>query len=339
MSYVEWLRVRNCLVGVGCTMAVLIIIALGLRIVFNADVTENASFINRISMDPGSKVSHTTLPDGTPRTLIENPAKRTTITVDGGGYQARHVTIVEPATATDHSEHGGVVSVQYNTNIVNGIRTTSISNDGPMPVGFYFMFGMLVALIVATILGAPFARENDGHLEIAVMRPCSRLELALRTVGVDLAGIALSSLVTVVALIICQLMFEIPHLAIDQATLQLVCMTLLVPFAWYALIAASTSSMKRAYGAVVGFAWPIAILVFAFGMIPWNNSAVGQIMHNVFGTLQWIDPLKYLPSERFNEATGTLQQSGDIVRSMLLESILFVVYSALAIFQWQKVEA
>ena len=341
MSYVEWLRVRNCLIGVGATMAVFFVIALVLRIVFASEIGSSDAFVNHISMEPGTKIAHSTLSDGTPRTTIVSPSEKTTITIDGGGtIFERRVTIVEPAGSHDHNNNVVFGSSSVHSNTKDGITTTTIETNSAAPIWIYFAFASVVALIVATILGAPFARENDGHLEIAAMRPQARVTLALRTIGVDLAGIVLTLLVAVVGLIFCQTLFEWPRFTTDSSTAPVLALSIVGPFAWYALIAAATSSMKRGYGVVVGFAWPVAILVAVFGAITWGDSILGQLMHNVFGTLSWIDPLKYAGTHlRPDENTGSLIPDPKIMFNIAMETILFLVYSALAIFQWQKVEA
>lgn len=342
MSYVEWLRVRNCLIGVGGTMVVLIVFTLILRVVFASQIGSNDAFVNKISTSPGTKITHSTLPNGTPRTTIVSPSDDTTITIDGGGSIERHMVIDEPASR--HSGHDldnfKLASVSVRSVLQGDREITTVDTNAPTAIAFYLMFGTIVSFIVATCLGFPFAKENDGHLEIAAMRPQGRLLLALRTVGVDLAGILLASMVTVVALVICQAMFEIPRFTFTQGSGQILAMSIAGPFAWYAMLAAATSSLKRGYGAVIGFAWPAAIVVVVFGMITWGDSVLGQLMHSVFGTIMWIDPLRYATmATHVDSATGEALLKGDVWFNFGMESILFVIYSALAVFQWQRVEA
>ena len=339
MGYVEWLRVRNCLRVVAIVMAVFIVIVGVVRVAYWKELSSNDAFISQLKTDPGTKVTNTTLPDGTPRITIFDPSEQTTVTVDGVGMN-RTVTIQEHA---NHPRHDGAVMGNTHTNEVGNIRTTVISTDGPVPVWGFFAFGALASMIVATILGAPFARENDGHLEIAAMRPQPRYMLALQTVGVDILGIILTNAVTFVGLtIMLTIMIGIPHYKVDASTLPAILLSIFAPAAWYGFIAAATSSLKRGYTAIIGFAWPVAGLVVLFGMVAWPDSVLGNLMHNVFSNVMWIDPLAYLhfgSNMRVDDTTGDLINSAVLYRNILMESILFLIYSALAVVQWQRVEA
>lgn len=337
MSYVEWLRVRNCLRVVAYVMLAFIVIVGVIRVRYWKELASNDAFISQLKSDPGTKVTDSTLPDGTQRVTIYDASEQTTVTIDGTGI-SRHIVITEPA---DHPERDNVMGGRSSSENGN-MRTTTFDTDGPVPIWIFIAFGTLTSFIVATILGAPFARENDGHLEIAAMRPQPRYELALQTVGVDIAGILLANVLTFIGLTICLLMFGLPHFKTDAATLPALLLAIVAPSAWYAFIAAATSSLKRGYTAIIGFAWPVSALVVAFGMIAWPDAILGQVMHSVFGNIMWIDPLAYThfgSQFRIDQQTRELISSAEIWRNILMESILFLVYGALAIFQWQRVEA
>ncbi len=131
-----------------------------------------------------------------------------------------------------------------------------------MNVVIFLAIASFAGLIFATIFGASFACEN-GHLEIACLKPVSRMRYALGIIGVDFAGIVLAGAMTVVAAIICQTMFEVPHFDFSQLADPITLLLIVLPFSWYAALNAATASFKRGAGAVVGFAWPIAFVIIA----------------------------------------------------------------------------
>ena len=342
MTYVEWLRVRNVLRVVAIVLGLLIVVSLVLRISFARYLNDDASFISHIQMQPGAKVSKLVLPDGTPRTIIDDPAERTHVTIDNLGYGGRHIVITEPKTGKHAHDNVSIGSVRVIESEHGGMQTTIVDTNGAVPFLFYMFVADIMALVIATILGAPFARENDGHLESALTRPASRTELALRTVGVDAVGILVGSAMTIVAFVICQAMFEVPHFDFSGINLQAIVIGILLPLAWYAMLAAASASMKRGYGAVIGFAWPVAILALVFASIPWGDSMLGSAVHNIFWVISRADPLTYV---QFTSQPGTAstQPISEVAPNfgprILMESILFVIYGALALVQWQRVEA
>ena len=338
MSYVEWLRVRNCLRVVAIVLGVMILAALVLRIVFAKEIGSTDAIINHLSMSSGTTVSHTTLADGTPRTILDNPAEHKHVVIDGGGSFERTITVTEPANGED--DNFTAFSVEVRSNEVNGIRTVVINTNSAVPIWFYFAFAGFIAFIVATCLAGSLARENDGHGEIAMTRPALRMMLATQTIGVDIAGIALSILMTVVALIICQTFYELQHFKVDAATFQVIAMVLAAPFAWYAIITAATASMKRGYGAVIGFAWPVAIVIAIGGLAPWPHTIFGQTMHWVFMPISYLDPIRWMVIQmHVNDSTGMISVDPGANLSIAMQVAFFIVYSTIAVIQWQKVEA
>ncbi len=97
----------------------------------------------------------------------------------------------------------------------------------------------------ATILAAPLAREIDGHLEIALTKPVSRVRYALGAIGVDAVGIIAASIMTVVAFYLCQLLFESARLDFSGINTRAIAMGIACPLAWYALLCALTTWLHR----------------------------------------------------------------------------------------------
>src|SRR5581483_2455484 len=131
------------------------------------------------------------------------------------------------------------------------VETTVIDTNGAVPMIYYMGLADLVAILVAIILAAPFAREADGHLEVALTRPISRERYAVGVIFADAVGIIAASLLTVVAFYICQLLFESPSLDFSGVNAKAIAMGLIFPLAWFAMLCAATTWLRRSYIAVL----------------------------------------------------------------------------------------
>ncbi len=340
MSYVEWLRARNAVRVLAIVLGVLIAVVLVLRISYNKYITEDDAIIAHAKMQPGTTVAHTMLPDGSKRTIINDPKDKTTIVIDDVGGGGRHITITEP-TSNRHEHHSRAVigSVHYSETRHGNETVSTIDTNGAVPFIFYMVFADVVAFIIATLLAAPFARESDGHLEYALTKPVSRTTFAIGTILVDLGAILAGSIITIVTLIICQAMFEVPTFDFSGVNLDAILMGIAAPFAWYAFLVAATASMKRGYGAILGFAWPVAILITTFAAISLGDSLVGQLIHNVSWLISRVIPLSYITLTVNENSAGELTGPTNFGIRLSIEIALFLIYSALAVFQWRRVEA
>ncbi|MBV8531787.1 MAG: hypothetical protein JO104_10750 [Candidatus Eremiobacteraeota bacterium] len=342
MNYVEWLRVRNVLRIVAIVLAILVALAVILRISVARYMSPEA-WVAHMALNPTAHTSHTTLPDGTKRTVIDDPAEKMHVIIDDHGYAGKHIVVTEPSSrAHKESSNVNVGSVHVIESPRGDITTTVIDTNGAVPMIYYMALADVMALIVATILAAPFAREVDGHLEVALTRPCSRIRYALGVIAADVAGIIAASVVTVVAFYLCQLLFESARLDFSGINARAIAMGVALPLAWYAMLCAATTWLSRSYGAVLGFAWPVAILVGVLTLIPPGN-IVALFVHDVAWVLSRLDPLTYV-SIASPESNGTVGNSGFTSDSnfglrFALELLFFVVYGALAIVRWQRVEA
>jgi hypothetical protein len=336
MNYVEWLRVRNCLRVTLIILAIFVVLAVILRISVNRYMSSEA-WIAHMAMQNGAKESHMVLPDGTKRMIIDDPSDRTRIVVDDHGYAGRHIVITEPTSRAD-KDHDTIAvgSVHVNETRNGSMTVTTVDTNGAVPMFYYMGLADVVALIVATILAAPLAREIDGHLEIALAKPCSRLRYAAGVIGVDVVGIIAASILTVIAFYLCQLLFESPRLDFSGISARAIAMGLIVPIAWYAMLCAATTWLNRAYGAVQGFAWPVVIFIGILAAIQPSN-AVSLFIHDVAWVLSRLDPLSYVSIP--HESGVTLSAAGNFGQRLSIVTLLFVVYSGLAIWQWQRVEA
>jgi hypothetical protein len=339
MNYVEWLRVRNLLRTTAIVLAILVVLAVILRVSVSRYMSPDA-WVSHISLDPGTKVTHTVLPGGTKRTTIIDSSAQTTVVIDDFGYSGKHIVITEPSRrAHKEGEHNvGIGSIHVAESRHGSVTTTTIDTNGSVPMLYYMALADVVALIVATILAAPFAREIDGHLEVALTRPCSRVRYALEVIGADAVGILVASALTVVAFYLVQLLFESARLDFSGLSMRAIAMGIALPLAWYALLCAATTWLSRSYGAVLGFAWPLAILIGVLTLIPPGN-IVALFVHDVAWVLSRLNPLTYVaftsPSDN-----GTISYSGShFALRLSIEVLMFVVYGAIAILKWQRVEA
>jgi hypothetical protein len=322
MLYVEWLRVRGALKWVA--------IGLGIMLVF-CGIARIATFrydamglVHHIQAEPDSVTTATTLADGTKRTIIENAREKIHVTIDDHGYDGERVVINQPP----HSDSGTMLmgSISVQTTSSKDAEETVIDTNTPTFFGDFTIIGLVIGLIVATILGAPFAKESDGHLEIALTKPIGRMNLALQTMLADCAGIAIAFVLGVLFGVIFHAIFQSLKVRFTMQDGASIAVALLGSIAWYAMLNALTASMKRGYGVVLGLAWPIAGLILALAGLPSGN-VIRDILRTVFHLLSLIDPLAYL-----NLAAVTTNQ-------LILLAVLALVYGTLAAFQWRRVEA
>jgi len=205
-----------------------------------------------------------------------------------------------------------------------------------MAFGYFIVFGAVVALIVATMLGAPFARENDGHLEVALTKPIDRVGLALMTIGVDATGIVAALAIGTLFGIGLHTIFFPPWITFHVDDAITIVFGIVAPLAWYAMLAAATSSLRRGYGAILGIAWPVAAVVAGLSLVDPNDNSLAALIHGTFWTLSRIDPLVYMHFQAVDMKMGTDQTW--LARLTML-AILAAGYGIAAVAQWRRVEA
>ena len=104
----------------------------------------------------------------------------------------------------------------------------------------------------------------------------------------------------------------------------------------YAMLCAATTWLSRSYGAVLGFAWPVAILIAGLTRIQPSN-AVAAVVHDVAWGLSRFIPLTYV---HLAGTSGTDNYAGlGFEWRLSAEILFFVAYGAIAVWQWQRVEA
>jgi hypothetical protein len=317
MAYVEWLRVRACLKWTGLALGILLLVAVGLRIAAVGIEHNISARVAALKADPGSKVTDTVLPDGMHQITIDNRAKNVHVVIEDRGFDGKHIVLDE-----------------------SGRHHEDVTTGGPTPFSVYLVVGFVVALIVATVLGAPFAREADGHLETALTKPVSRELFALQTILIDWCGLLVAFFGATLLAIAVHALFDVPHITFDGVDAMVLGAGIAGPLAWYAMLNAATASLKRGYGALQGLAWPIGLIVVGLSAVEPDGNAFLTLVHDVGWTLSWIDPLRYMHFGREGvrvDPTGIAPFSYGTQLAAL--AVLAVVYLALAVVQWRRVEA
>jgi hypothetical protein len=343
LTYVEWLRVRGVLKWTAIVLLVLEALLIVFRISFLSFGSHDAlSFVHGVEINPDSRITHSTLPDGASRTVIDNAKEGVHIVVDDRGYQGKHIQIFESSRTSKHSPRTYAMGDLHVETLPNGNETvTTIDTSRPEDLAYYFSIASFFALIIATVLGAPFARENDGHLEIALTKPIGRERLALGVIGVDLVGIGTAWIMAVLFLAVGHTLFEAPHFVFGRYDALVIVLGLLGDVAWYAMLCAATASMRRSYAAVLGFSWPVAGIIAILGKADLGSSQLGQVIHTIVTPFAWINPFSYLHFGPAFTVNGRPEGSMAVLPGFELPmlSILALVYGALAVLAWRRVEA
>ncbi|MBV8118179.1 MAG: hypothetical protein JOZ01_09380, partial [Candidatus Eremiobacteraeota bacterium] len=213
----EWLRVRGVLRWTAIVLIGAAVVTLVARLTLLTPASSGPyAIIQKVESDPRSRVVVTMLPDGTKRTTVDNPNGPVHVVIDDRGYQGKHIEITQPSGGDLTGRDISMPWFNLESHTTEGRTTAVIVTAPPQSFGLYAGFAAFIALIVATVLGAPFARENNGHLEIALTKPIGRRALVLATMGVDLFGIFAAWIAGILFLIAVQAMFySFPHLIFD----------------------------------------------------------------------------------------------------------------------------
>ena len=342
MNYVEMLRVRNVLRVFGIVLLCLLAVAVYLRVTLNGQLNGMQSIVDREMKKPGAQVTHS-VADGMQRTIIVNQNEHLRIQIDESPDGGRTIDIDEPTSNTDYSaaEHT-FGSVRMSERSASGTRHMSIDTNAQTNVAYYLLAALFVGLIISTVLGASFAKEGEGHLEFALTKPVSRLRFALGNVGVDFAGILIAEVMVMIAGACAQLLFEVPHFTADVQSLYVLLIAVLGPFAWYAMLNAATASMRRGANAIVGLSWIIAFGIIGAGKVH-LPTALGDAMHAIFSTLARLLPMSYVELSVNDNGivmvSGASAQTASTPINAVALLVLLLIYSALAVWQWRRVEA
>jgi energy-converting hydrogenase Eha subunit A len=350
MAYVEWLRVGRVLkctaIVLGVVLVVLVIAEFSIlnfqskTTLSTVDLHTAGGDVNANQIMKGATTTLSTLPDGTKRTTVVNANRGVRVTIDNHGYWGKHIEIFERSVSRP-SKTIEVGPLHFVRTAAPGGSMVAIDTNKPEDFAYYAAIATIVALIVATILGAPFARQNDGHLEVALTNPVPRTTLGLGAMVADVAGMAAVWLMTVLMLFIAHVVQYAPNYTFGPLDAAVITLGLAGVLAWYAMLTAATASMRRSYGIVLGIAWPVAALVTLLARADLGDSPMAQVVHWAATPLSWIDPLTYLHLGPAFTVNGRPAGSMNVAFNSELPALLVLalIYVALAIVQWRRVEA
>ena len=144
MNYIEWLRVRNCLRTTAIVLIVFVAIAGALRISFSRYMSPQ-QWVQRIEREPGTTQSQVVLPDGTKRTTLDNPGKRTHVVIDDRGSAGTHITITEPSSRHDDGSDVHIGGTHVTETRQGAVTTTSIETHRAVPMMYFMALACIVA--------------------------------------------------------------------------------------------------------------------------------------------------------------------------------------------------
>lgn len=340
-NFVEYQRALRALRVAGIILGVLFIIAVIGRISTHARGID--AFLGSMENSPTAHVTRQTLPDGSVRTVIDDPARKVHAVAVVSGRHV-HMEITEPSHGSNDSDNiiGGGVTINETTK--NGIdRTVLDSRSGPqIPFGILFATSIIMGLIVASLLGGVLSKENDGHLELAWTKPVPRERYALTAFGIDIATIVFSQILWVATALICMLLFFVPQVTLEQNAGLHVAITVLGAVGWYAALTGWSASLKRGPGIVIGLGWLFATIVPGITeALRESTVPIVAVIHGVLLAISYFDPLSYVSlhvtSAMNGPQVGTLHLS--MTTSCIALAALIVFYLAVAVAQWRRVEA
>jgi len=342
MYYKEYLRALRGLRVIAVILGVLLVLAVVGRLFMLRAGTPDR-WVRGFESAPGAVVATVKLPDGSTQTTIDDKKDRVHATVVEFGDGRKRITIVEPSALSAHQENGGMIlgdmSRDSNGNGTTHVVVETSTKDMSLDAGWFFAISIIFGLITATVMSCTLAKENDGHLELVWTQPVSRETYALTAIGIDIAAIVAAQVLSVAAFLLILAMFPGPWLQWRADSGYILVLALLGPIAWNVLLTAASASLKRGTGAVIGTAWPVAALLPGLAAVPLGQSTIGSAAHQIFHALNVLNPIGYL------QFTGSLH--GDLTSALIARAtasipillVLTIVYIALAVLQWRRVEA
>ena len=152
MLYTEWLRVRGTLKWISIVLGILLLFCVIARVAtLRYDAT---AFIHGLQTEPDSKVTVTTLPDGTKRTLIVNDREQIRATIDDRGYDGQRIDVIDRKPHHDDSVNMMMGSVSIQTSTAGSGRETVIDTNTPTFFGDFTIIGLVMAFYIASTISA-----------------------------------------------------------------------------------------------------------------------------------------------------------------------------------------
>lgn len=344
MYYVELMRAKRALVIAGVVLAVLFVVAAIVRASLGHSVARDLPAVYTDSAT--AHVTRTKLADGTQQIIVDDPKKLTKAVIDERPNGAFTVDAIEPNDRShDDSMSMGSLSIESHPENGGRLKHTKIAftpGAGTFYIGVLFLITIPVGLLVASMLGGPLAKENDGHLDIAWTKPVTRDGLALTSFGIDCAAIVVAQIATLIVLLLASLLYLVPKLAVGSLDGWYIALSFFGPIAWYALITVVSASFKRSPGGAMGLLWLVATLVPGVAAALEQGShynTVAAVFYSVFKGISYLNPIAYL-SFSIGHANSMHTLTGVSLQAEVgILAALIIGYLALSLVQWRRVEA
>jgi hypothetical protein len=191
---------------------------------------------------------------------------------------------------------------------------------------------MFLTMIFATSAGLSLNREGQT-LALSWTKPVPRPVIALRIIAVDVVALAL---MFVFAWLVAFCVVVAAHGAVVDGpdTVATTILSFGVALMWYALCEAITAGLGAGGRGLVGFLWPVALVLSGLGGFEGVGGAIIHVL-NVF------NPLAYLRSVAISGGTSTTHAFWDVAPASGAIAVLAlsVVLCAVAIGLWMRREA
>lgn len=331
-SYVEYLRVMRALRIVAILLGIMLVGAVIIRFSWagpNQPTAAERDYYARLERSPSAHVVRKRLPNGNTRTIVDDRKRGVYAIIERHGSSVVDSTIAPTKeAAADERRQAGTRTVTAGTATTHELAVyTAFEISG--------LLGMTIpmGLVVATLLGGPLSKENNGHLEVAWTKPVSRRRYALTSVLVDVLGLVAAQVATAIALLGASLLWGLPKLALDSDAPAAIAFAFVAPIAWYAFLTGLSASVKRGPGMVLGIGWVAAIVVP--WIAAWTHDAstpVGRSVHAIFEGAGYFIPLSYVLGN------AGAHDAGVMMLGLAAMAELAVFYLALAVVQWRRLE-
>lgn len=324
LRYPEFRRAVRVLWVWAAVVLVMVVLRLALHGSRSQSYCAFDAWVLQVKAQSGSVASVRHNVNGSTTETITNEHRRIRIVNTQGGYGGRIIYVTIPAR--ESASVGKLLripgtAVYYDTED----RTSHVSNynTNVLRVRDMVNVGMVVGLIFATLLGGALGKENDGHLSIVWLRPVSRTHYALVTMSISVAVVLAAELLTSAILLGAGMLTIGNGRDPDWTYAWAIPSAMLIPVAWYALLTASSASLRRGPAVVVGVAWACAFALLGAS----HASDAPAVLASIVGAINWVNPLHYVDSN-----------AADAVRYAVALAALTIAYCAAAVFQWRRAE-
>jgi uncharacterized membrane protein len=333
VPYVEYLRVTRALRIVAILLGIMLVGAVVIRFSWTVPNQPDAAvrdYYAGLERSPSAHVVRKRLSNGGTRTIVEDPKREVYAIIDRRGSSVVDFTLAHTKERAEDARR----QVHGRAEPATSVTTHAMVAYYPFEVGSLFGNTIPMGLLVATLLGGPLSKENNGHLEVAWTKPVSRRRYALTAALVDVLGLVAAQIATALALLAASLLWGVPKLAFESHAPTAIAFAVVAPIAWYAFLTGLSASVKRGPGIVLGTGWVVAIVVPWIAVVTHDASTpVGRSVHAVFEGAGYLIPLSYVLGN-----AGPADNAGALSLGLAAMAELTVFYLTLALVQWRRLE-